>query len=372
MNNQDTEKLLRELKESEDRYRSVTETSIDAIITASDKDAILTWNKGAELIFGYGPEIVGRSVTTIIPERYRKAHYEGVKRFLKTGEKHLLGKKMELMALRRDGTEFPIELSLSSWQSASGVYFGGIIRDITERRQIERMREDVQRMIRHDLKSPLIGIVGLAKRLRKGVNLTDKQRKAAALIQESGEKTLKMIDRSRDLFQMELGTYELTARPVNLVSVLERIKKQLEPLTLKKRITVKVSLSGQSSEERPEILNGDEDLLEVMLANLLKNAIEASPGNAPVRIDIGIGEKGGQKDHIIDIHNRASIPEEMRDTFFDAYSTSGKHGGTGLGTYNAMLIARTHQGDISFTTSEAEGTHVIVSLPHGVALQAGG
>ena len=234
------------------------------------------------------------------------------------------------------------------------------------------MREDVQRMIRHDLKSPLIGIVGLAKRLRKGVNLTDKQRKAAALIQESGEKTLKMIDRSRDLFQMEQGTYELTARPVNLVSVLERIKKQLEPLTLKKRITVKVSLSGQSSEERPEILNGDEDLLEVMLANLLKNAIEASPENAPVRIDIGIGEKGGQKDHIIDIHNRASIPEEMRDTFFDAYSTSGKHGGTGLGTYNAMLIARTHQGDISFTTSEAEGTHVIVSLPHGVALQAGG
>ena len=117
MNNQDTEKLLRELKESEDRYRSVTETSIDAIITASDKDAILTWNKGAELIFGYGPEIVGRSVTTIIPERYRKAHYEGVKRFLKTGEKHLLGKKMELMALRRDGAEFPIELSLSSWTS---------------------------------------------------------------------------------------------------------------------------------------------------------------------------------------------------------------------------------------------------------------
>ena len=363
MNNQDTEKLLRELKESEDRYRSVTETSIDAIITASDKDAILTWNKGAELIFGHGQEIVGSSVTTIIPERYRKAHYDGVKRFLKTGEKHLLGKKMELMALRRDGTEFPIELSLSSWKSDSGVYFGGIIRDITERRQIERMREDVQRMIRHDIKSPLIGIVGLAKRLGKGVNLTDKQRKAVALIQESGEKTLKMIDRSRDLFQMEQGTYELRARPVNLVTVLDRIKKQLEPLTLKKRITVKVSLPGQSPEERPEIINGDEDLLEVMLANLLKNAIEASPENASIKIRMGMDEKGDRKTHIIDIHNRAAIPEKMRDTFFEAYSTSGKKGGTGLGTYNAMLIARTHQGDIRFTTSETEGTHVIVSLP---------
>ncbi len=363
MNNQDTEELLRELKESEDRYRSVSETSIDAIITASDKDAILTWNKGAELIFGHGQEIVGRSVTTIIPERYRKAHYEGVKRFLKTGEKHLLGKKMELMALRGNGTEFPIELSLSSWRSASGVYFGGIIRDITERRQIERMREDVQRMIRHDIKSPLIGIVGLAKRLGKGVNLTDRQRKAVVLIQESGEKTLRMIDRSRDLFQMEQGTYELTSQPVNLVTVLERIRKQLEPLTLKKRMTVKISLSGQSPEERPEILNGDEDLLEVMLANLLKNAIEASPENKSVKIRIGTDEKRDQKTHIIDIHNWAAIPEEMRDTFFEAYATRGKKGGTGLGTYNAMLIARTHQGDIRFTTSEAEGTHVIVSLP---------
>ncbi len=365
MNTLDQEKLLRELRESEDRYRSVTETSIDGIITADGDDSILTWNKGAELIFGYGPEILGGPVTTIIPERYRKAHRDGVRRFLKTGEKHLLGKKMELEALRKDGTEFSIELSLSSWQSSSGVYFGAIIRDITERRQIERIREDVQRMMRHDLKSPLIGITGLAKRLQKGGNLTDRQRKAVALIQELGEKTVKLIDRSRDLFQMEQGIYELTAQPVNLIDLLKRVRKQLEPLTLKKGITIRMEVFGQLAGKGDEILNGDEDLLEMMFANLLKNAVEASPENAPVKISIQANEEGDQKLHIIDIHNRGAIPEKVRESFFDAYSTSGKQGGTGLGTYSAMLIARTHQGNICFTTLDAEGTHVIVSLPHG-------
>ena len=370
MNTRNKEQLLRDLKESEDRYRAVTETSIDAIITASAHDKILTWNKGAETIFGYGAEeVLGRSLTIIIPERYKKAHTEGVDRFLKTREKHIIGTKLEMMALRKDQTEFPIELTLSYWESDSGIYFGAIIRDITDRRQIEQIREDVQRMMRHDLKSPLIGITGLARRLLKGKNLTEKQRKAAHLIQESGENTLKILDRSRDLFQMEQGTYELNPQPVNLVDILKRIKIQLEPLTLQKKIAIRIAVSKPSKNETPETVNGDGDLLEMMLANLLKNAIEASPESAPIEIGLNASQVNDQKMHMIDIHNRAAIPEEIRDHFFEAYTTSGKKGGMGLGTYNASLIATTHQGNIRFTTSESEGTHVIVSLPSN--LQSG-
>ena len=364
MNTRNKEQLLRDLKESEDRYRAVTETSIDAIITASAHDKILTWNKGAETIFGYdAEEVLGRSLTIIIPERYRKAHTKGVDRFLKTREKHIIGTKLEMMALRKDRTEFPIELTLSYWESDSGIYFGAIIRDITDRRQIEQIREDVQRMMRHDLKSPLIGITGLARRLLKGKNLTEKQRKAASLIQESGENTLKILERSRDLFQMEQGTYELNPQPVNLLDILNRIKIQLEPLTLQKKITIRIAISRPSKNETLDTVNGDGDLLEMMLANLLKNAIEASPENAPIAIGIKASLVNDQKVHVIDIHNRAAIPEEIRDHFFEAYTTSGKKGGMGLGTYNASLIAATHRGNIRFTTSESEGTHVIVSLP---------
>ncbi len=370
METKSREELLRELKASEDRYRAVTETSIDAIITASAKDQILTWNRGAETIFGYtAEEVLGRSVTIIIPRRYRKAHEAGVKRFLQTGEKHVIGKKLEMLGLRKDRTEFPIELTLSYWESDSGVYFGAIIRDITDRRKIEHIREDVQRMMRHDLKSPLIGITGLARRLLKGKNLTERQKKAAQLIQQSGEKTLKILDRSRDLFQMEQGSYELNPQPVNLVDILSGIRDQLEPLTLKKNITIQIFVSDPSKEEKPEMVQGDEDLLEMMLANLLKNAIEASPENAPIKVNIKWDHADDRKMHAIDIHNRTEIPKEVRDHFFEAYITSGKKGGMGLGTYNASLIARTHKGNIRFTTSEAEGTHVIVALPSGPGAQ---
>jgi PAS domain S-box-containing protein len=356
-----------QIKEQEDRYRSVTETSIDAVITSSQGDLILTWNKGAEHIFQHGTEIVGEPVTTIIPERYREAHRRGLRRYLETGEKRLIGKTAELQALRKDGTEFPMELSLSSWESASGVFFGGIIRDISERKQIEQIREDVQRMMRHDLKSPLIGITGLAKVIQKGSNLTQKQRKAAGLILELGEKTLRFVDRTRDLFQMEQGTYKLEPKPVNLISLIDGINKELEPLFVKRGLNFTMSISGRQSNRMSKYLvQGEESLLEIMFSNLIKNATEASPDGSSVAVSIGLENKERRSFHLIDIHNWGSVPQEIREKFFAPYSTSGKKGGSGLGTHSALLIARAHQGDIHFSTSEEEGTHVIVMLPEKI------
>ena len=124
----------------------------------------------------------------IIPEKYRKAHQEGVRRYLETGEKHLIGRRVELEALRENGTEFPVELSLSSWESQGRTLFGAIIRDISERKQFEHMREEVHRIMRHDLKSPLIGMTGLARVLLEGDNLNERQKKSAALDIGTGRK----------------------------------------------------------------------------------------------------------------------------------------------------------------------------------------
>jgi PAS domain S-box-containing protein len=364
MNSHDKDKLIAELRESEDRYRSVTETSIDAIITANENDSILTWNNGAEKIFGHGIEIIGDAVSIIIPEKYKKAHQDGVKRFIKTGEKHIIGRTIELEAVHKDGSVFPVELSLSSWNSPSGIRFGGIIRDISERKSIERIREDVERMTRHDLKSPLIGITGLAKVLLKSKNLDSKERKTVALIQELGKKTLKFIARNRDLFQMEQGVYHLESKPVNLMGLFDEIQNELKPLSIKKEVEFKILLFGKSfTKETEYFVMGEEELLQMMFTNLMKNAVEASPEKSSVLISVDDEKENGQRYHTIDIHNLGCIPKDINDKFFAPYVTSGKKEGTGLGTHNARLIAQAHGGDIHFTTSEKKGTHIIVKLP---------
>jgi PAS domain S-box-containing protein len=363
-NNNEKDRLIRELKRTAERYRLLAETSIDAIMTSDWRDIFTSWDGGSEAIFGYGREVIGAPVTTIIPEKYRKAHEAGMKRFLETGERHIIGKKVELEAIRKDGSEFNIELSLSSWENESKTYFGAIIRDISERKQLERVREDVQRIMRHDIKSPLIGITGMAKILLKDGSLTNRQKKAAGLILELGERTINFLDRSRDLFQIEQGVYKLVPREINLTELLIMIYKSLEPLRLKKDINLKITISGKPVEKGHKYpLLGDEGLIEILLTNLMKNAIEGSPEMSDVLVFIDVQNIEGVDHHVIDIHNRGTIPHEIRDRFFDAYITSGKSDGTGLGTYSARLIAGAHQGDIRFTTSEEEGTHVIVRLP---------
>jgi K+-sensing histidine kinase KdpD len=287
-----------------------------------------------------------------------------VRKFLKTGERNIIGKKVELEAVRKDGSEFNIELSLSTWENESEICFGAIIRDISERKQLEQVRENVQRIMRHDIKSPLIGITGLAKVLLKGGTLTKQQQKAADLILQLGERTINFLDRSRDLIQIEQGVFRLTPQEIDLAKLLASIHRTLEPLRMKRDINLRIIISGRPVEKgNTYLVRGDEALIGILLMNLIKNAIEGAPEMSDVLVSIDLKRIKGLERHVIDIHNRGIIPHEIRDRFFEAYITSGKREGTGLGTYSARLIAGAHKGSIRFTTSEEEGTHVIVELP---------
>jgi PAS domain S-box-containing protein len=145
-------RLLDVLKESEERFRLVADSATDAIISSDSHGKIIFWNKAAETIFGYpADEVLGESLTLIIPERFREKHRKGMDRVVTTGKTKILGKTVELMALRKDGHEFPVELSLSRWRTGEGVFFTGIIRDITERKNAENELRAANTRMRHDL-----------------------------------------------------------------------------------------------------------------------------------------------------------------------------------------------------------------------------
>ncbi|MFA6598219.1 MAG: PAS domain S-box protein [Ignavibacteriaceae bacterium] len=145
------------LKESEERFRTVTQSANDAIITADSQGIIIDWNKGAEKIFGYSEaEIKGENLTTVIPEHYVKDHLGGIKRVEQGGEHHVIGKTVEVHGLHKNENEFPLELSLAQWETSQGKYFTAIIRDITERRQGE---EELRKLSRAVEQSPAIVVI---------------------------------------------------------------------------------------------------------------------------------------------------------------------------------------------------------------------
>ncbi|MCW5782565.1 MAG: sigma 54-interacting transcriptional regulator [Nitrospirales bacterium] len=123
---------------AEMRFRAVAQSSHDAIIIADQSGTILFWNKGAKDIFGYeSEETVGRPLTMLMPDRYRQAHQAGLERYSTTGETRILGETVELSGLRRNGEEFPLELTLSAWKEEERLFFSGIIRDISQRKEAE-------------------------------------------------------------------------------------------------------------------------------------------------------------------------------------------------------------------------------------------
>jgi diguanylate cyclase (GGDEF)-like protein/PAS domain S-box-containing protein len=126
------------LRQLEGKFRAVTESANDAIVSADARGTIIGWNRGGQAIFGYEEaDVLGKPLTVLMPERYRDAHERGMGRFLLTGEPRVIGSTVEVHALRKDGTEFPVELSLSHWSEGDQRFFTGILRDITERKRAE-------------------------------------------------------------------------------------------------------------------------------------------------------------------------------------------------------------------------------------------
>ncbi len=137
-----------ELRSSEMRFRSILESANDAIITADSKGIILSWNKAAMDIFGHTEEeVLGKSLTIIIPKEYRALHEKGISRVSAGGEHHVIGNMVELSGLHKSGKKFPIELSLSAWEVNNQQFYSGIIRDITKRKQDEEKLKSHQKQL---------------------------------------------------------------------------------------------------------------------------------------------------------------------------------------------------------------------------------
>jgi len=231
--------------------------------------------------------------------------------------------------------------------------------EIEERKKAEQFRENVERIIRHDIKSPLIGLQSMAQ-LAFGDNLNDELSALLPGLMRGVRNVINLLESSEKFHQMERGGYTPHAVRFDLREVMYDIEASLAPLTKARQVRLVHPGSFDSAgQQEASWLLGEQLLVEDMLTNLARNAVEASPKGG----DVTVSCRMEQNLLRIDINNQGMVPQAVRDRFFEKFVTAGKYHGTGLGTYSARLIARAHGGDIFFTTSEIEGTTVTVMLP---------
>ncbi len=229
-----------------------------------------------------------------------------------------------------------------------------------------QLREEVERITRHDLKTPLNAVLTVPGMLAGEDNLTAEQVEMLQMLEESGWRMLDIINSSMDMMRMELGQYQLRPVPVEVLGLVGQIRGETREVLRGKGLRVLPSLDGKPVEKGAQLwLPGEKSLYYSMLANLLKNAAEASPPAGCIALDFSTGEST-----IIRIHNQGAVPPEIRDKFFEKFVTAGKEGGTGLGTYSARLITTTLGGTIAMETSRERGTMITIELPPPVKAEA--
>jgi two-component system, LuxR family, sensor kinase FixL len=359
------------LAASQERFQAVTEAAVDAIVSTDSSGRLLTWNGGAERLFGWAAgEIVGRPLTVIIPERFRQLHAEGMARVRRTGVSKLAGQVVELAGLRRDGSEVPIELSIGSWNGPEGLAFSGVLRDITERkraeaalasanRELERANAELETLVytaSHDLKSPMVSLLGYLEYLRLDYG------------EVLGPEGNRYLDRMAD------GTVYMQQLIHDLIDLSRVGRSGVEPMDvdlgrLVQAIAEDAGAANPGTEFRVgrlPVVTGDPVGFRQLFTNLLENAVRH--GGRPDLVVVVDGQEcpdGGVELSVRD--NGRGIPAEHRERVFGVFerlegpSTSD---GTGMGLAICRKIVEVLGGGIGIAGDH--GTDVRIVLPAAV------
>ncbi len=221
-----------------------------------------------------------------------------------------------------------------------------------------RLREEVEHVMRHDLKNPLTVIAMAGDAMARDAALPETTRALVDLLRKASLSMRELIDRSLDAYRLEFGGYVPKLDRLDALAVARAVKTSYQNVAAAGNVTVELLVDGAPPAESDSFwVLAEKPLLSSLLGNLVKNAVEASPAGETVTIDLRNADSP-----TISIHNRGAIPAEIRDRFFQKFTTAGKTGGTGLGAYSARLAACALGGDIAAQSSERDGTTITVRL----------
>jgi len=265
----------------------------------------------------------------------------------------------ELIFRRKNGSTLVGAISAKIIEQHGEAHILAVIRDITERKRSEELREEIERIVHHDLRTPASSAISVARIFSENQCLSAEERQMAALLELSGQRILDTLNLSLVLYKIETGNYCFDPKKFDAGSVMHEIANALllHPEHARKRVNI-ASLERDGSAV-PCTISGDQNLCQLAMQNLLQNALEATPSGETV--EVRLHGTGGCS---ISISNQGTVPEAIRPIFFEKYVTAGKAKGTGIGTYSAKQMIEAQRGTITMRTSDKDNcTTLTVHLP---------
>lgn len=367
------------LVESEALTKGILDTAAEGIITINEQGIVLSFNQAAEKIFGYeASEAIGKNVSFLMPSPYRDEHDSYLARYLRTGEKRIIGIGREITGKRKGGKVFPMELAISEVETGKQRFFTGIITDITKRKEIEKelvharelaeaanlAKSEFLANMSHEIRTPLNGVIGMIE-LLLSTELTPTQKEYVVTLHQSGEGLLKIINDILDYSKAKAG--KLTIEYISFD--LKNIVQDLSDLLAVKAEEKGVEFIIRYDPDIEHYLVGDPTRIRQVLANLISNAIKFThEGYVLISVECK-GKTDNETKLRFSVEDTGiGIPEDVLYKVFEKFtqgdtSSTRKYGGTGLGLAISKHLVEMMRGTIGVSSIPGQGSTFWFTLP---------
>jgi two-component system sensor histidine kinase EvgS len=377
-----TQTALLAVKDSENRLRAVLDTILDGIVTIDEHCTIHTFNPAAERIFGYSAtEAIGQNVRFLMPEPYRTEHDGYMQNYLKTGVAKIIGIGREVQGLRKDGSTFHLELSISEMDLGGKRFFAGILRDITERKHAEqalekaniealsanRAKSEFLANMSHEIRTPMNAILGYAQILGRDDNISQQQQETLRKILKGGDHLLALINDILDISKIEAGKMVLNLADFSLDKLIADLSAMFQSRCLNKDLTW--HLEGAPSEQTP--VHGDETKIRQVLINIIGNAVKFTDAGS---VTLKLSQPQPQHYHFEIIDTGVGIANESQNAIFEPFKQDKAgfvKGGTGLGLAisQRQLVLMGSRLQVESKLGQGSKFHFTLRLPNAQTTQ---
>jgi PAS domain S-box-containing protein len=345
------------------RLTSILDNVVDAIITINESGSIESWSKGAERLFGYqAHEVLRRNVKILMPDPHQSGHDGYLRRYMQTGERRIIGTRREVEALTKDGQLVPVDLGISEMRLGERRLFIGVVRDISTRLEVERLKAGFVSTVSHELRTPLTSIAGSLGLLAGGVagSLPPKATRLIDIAKLNCERLVLLINDILDLERAESGKLDMRLEPQALLPIVQHAI----DLNRSYAHNFGVSIELDAPADDGNVLVDRDRLIQVM-TNLFSNAAKFSPRGGTVHVKL---VRGADNLSVRVRDEGPGISPEFRQRIFQRFaqadsSDSRAKGGTGLGLSIAKAVIEKLGGTIGFDSVLGQGAEFHISLP---------